>query len=60
MLVYGDAWEWGGGRFFKCQGSVTVYFNGIQFDAPDDTAAAGAGRCGYTLTVDPDCLLLSF
>ena len=71
MLVYDDTWEWGGGRggwgggggpIFKRQGSVTIYFNGIQFDAPDDTAAAvdTDARCGNTLKVAQDCPLLSF
>ena len=64
MLVYGDTWEWGRrrgrGRIFKRQGSVTIYFNGIQFDAADDTAAAVDARCGNTLKVALDCPLLSF
>ena len=36
MQVNGDAWEWVGDPF----SSVTVYFNVIQSDAPDDAAAA--------------------
>ena len=38
----------GGGTDF---GSVTMYFNGIQFDTPDAVAAAAVAvaRCGYTL-----------
>ena len=29
-----------GGSIFKRQGSVTMYSNGIQSDAPDDATAA--------------------
>ena len=58
MQVYGDAWEWWG-LIFKHQASITMYFNGIQFDASADTAtaAATATRCEYTCTgLEPSIL----
>ena len=40
-----------GGPIFKGRGSVTMYFIGIQSDAPDDVAAATDARCVYSLQV---------